>query len=61
MVIEIGDIMSKISHYNWLETHFNPFCEKLGITSDQRGLIVAHGDKCYSYKEIKEIVIVVKN
>lgn len=43
----------RINHYKWLEKHFPDFIEKLlgGEESlNCKGLIGAHGDKCYSYK-----------
>jgi hypothetical protein len=39
------------NHYKWLETNFSNFAFNLGIKEDRvKGLIVAHGDKCESYK-----------
>lgn len=41
------------SHYDWLNEHFEEFLEALG--GDWRtcgGIISAHGDKCYSYRDI---------
>jgi hypothetical protein len=44
----------RVNHYKWLEKHFPDFIEKL-LGGDAalhcKGLIGAHGDKCYSYKE----------
>lgn len=39
------------SHYEWLETHLWDFLRKAGVDPQyQRGIIVAHGDKCRQYE-----------
>jgi hypothetical protein len=44
------------NHYRWLDNHFPAFVKKLEEAhhypdyGDVRGLISAHGDKCYCYK-----------
>jgi hypothetical protein len=38
-----------VNHYDWLEKHLPAFFAKLEIPYP-RGIIVAHGDKCSSYK-----------
>lgn len=40
-----------ISHYDWLNSNFTKFLENLGVDEDYCGLITAHGDKCYSYRQ----------
>lgn len=41
-----------MSHYTWLDNHFPAFLQSLGIDPKMgAGLSVAHGDKCYGYKE----------
>lgn len=48
-----------MSHYDYLEQHFEAFyrklceTEKLLLTNEvvNGGIIVAHGDKCYQYKD----------
>lgn len=39
-----------MNHYNWLNKNFNDFTNNLNLPNYQ-GLITAHGDKCYSYKD----------
>lgn len=39
-----------ISHYRWLEEHFDTFTERMGVEGSCRGLISAAGDKCYGYQ-----------
>lgn len=47
-----------MNHYDYLEQHFEAFYFKLceaekllhSIEAVNRGIIVAHGDKCYQYK-----------
>lgn len=45
-----------MSHYDWLENNFFVFLKELGLSKKQIdnniGIIVAHGDKCYSYESI---------
>lgn len=41
-----------VNHYKWLDQNLNKFAENLGYNEDLRGLISAHGDKCYSYRVI---------
>ena len=43
-----------MNHYDWLDINFQNFVEGLGVEEDLRGLISAHGDKCYSYKDLWE-------
>lgn len=50
-----------MNHYGWLDLNFEQFLQSLGIgstflhdsgiggVSDYRGMIVTHGDKCYSH------------
>lgn len=40
----------KDNHYKWLDHHLQTFFKALGV-SCTNGIIVAHGDKCYSYRE----------
>ena len=42
------------NHYDWLEENFATFLNNLGIknTDWYMGLISAHGDKCYTFKEL---------
>lgn len=41
------------NHYKWLDENLPNFLDKLDIPKEYAsGLIVAHGDKCYSYKSI---------
>lgn len=42
------------NHYDWLDIYFQAFVENCGLNDDLRGLISAHGDKCYSYRCIWE-------
>lgn len=44
----------RVNHYHWLEKHFQTFLENLGIEGDYRGLIGAHGDKCYGFQHVFE-------
>lgn len=39
------------SHYDYLEKHFETFLQVLGNTTGHKGMIVAHGDKCYCYED----------
>lgn len=40
------------SHYDYLDQHLPTFFKSLGIHWDSyRGIIVAHGDKCSSYRQ----------
>ena len=44
------------SHYDWLDINLPKFLVNLGIDEEEaifesRGLIRAHGDKCYSYRQ----------
>lgn len=39
-----------MNHYGWLDLHFNDLCHAVGREGDERGLIRAHGDKCYSQR-----------
>lgn len=38
------------SHYDWLEENFQVFLNRLGAEASN-GLIIAHGDKCYQYRD----------
>jgi hypothetical protein len=40
------------NHYIWLDKNLPIFLDRLGVQEYAPGLIRAHGDKCYSYKEI---------
>lgn len=43
------------NHYTWLEQHLPSFFTALGINWDWHGgIISAHGDKCYSYRQMWE-------
>jgi hypothetical protein len=47
----LSETMNFKNHYNWLDANFPVFCQKLGIEKHRyNGLIVCHGDKCYSYR-----------
>lgn len=40
-----------MSHYKWVEENINAVAEKLGChTRENRGMVHAHGDKCYSFQ-----------
>jgi len=41
-----------MNHYEWLEINLVSFLQTLKIPDAEygKGLVVAHGDKCYSYK-----------
>lgn len=39
-----------MNHYKWLEMNLEAFTKSLGFPHDLRPSIIAHGDKCYSYK-----------
>lgn len=40
------------SHYDWLSIHLKSFFDQIGIDIDyHEGTIVAHGDKCYAYRD----------
>lgn len=42
-----------MNHYEYLEKNFNDFLGNLGYKCDySQSLIIARGDKCYSYKDI---------
>lgn len=44
--------MTFISHYNYLEENLQKFFEANGVNWQyNKGIIVAHGDKCESYKQ----------
>lgn len=44
-----------MSHYDWLNQNFELFCKSAGVDDDEhRGLIGAHGDKCYGYRHAWE-------
>ena len=46
----------RVNHYKWLEKHLPAFFEKVGISFDNHaGIIGAHGDKCYGYRDIFEV------
>lgn len=40
------------NHYDWLDKHLMEFFKKIGINTEvnNEGIIVAHGDKFYSYR-----------
>jgi len=41
-----------MSHYDYLEEHLPDFFQKMGINWENNvGIIVAHGDKGYGYKD----------
>jgi len=44
--------MEITNHYKWLDENFLKFLKKLNIKNPEYyiGMIVAHGDKCYSYR-----------
>lgn len=39
------------SHYDWLDANLMSFFEKIGIKNGCNGVISAHGDKCYQYRD----------
>ena len=39
------------SHYDWLDRNLNTFFNSLGLAGDHSGVIAAHGDKCYQYRD----------
>ena len=41
------------SHYTWLDDNLVDFCAAIDLPDAQysKGLISAHGDKCYSYRD----------
>lgn len=40
------------SHYDWLNANLPTIFEKLGVSWDgNAGIVVAHGDKAYSYQD----------
>lgn len=43
--------MNRENHYPYLEKNFQTFLNYLNIKGEWMGFIVAHGDKCYGYKE----------
>jgi len=40
-----------INHYDWLDENLQDFFEKLSINNVNNGIITAHGDKCYSFRD----------
>lgn len=43
------------SHYDWLDDNLATFLDNLGHDGKQyKGLIAAHGDKCYGYQQYWE-------
>lgn len=42
------------NHYDWLDRHIETIFRKVGINTNiySRGIVSAHGDKCYSYKQL---------
>ena len=46
--------MEHRSHYTWLEKNLQEFFARAGVKDTNNGIIVAHGDKCYSYQDIWE-------
>ncbi len=45
----------RVNHYKWLEKHLPAFFEKVGVNYEHNaGIIGAHGDKCYSYRNVFE-------
>jgi hypothetical protein len=41
-----------MSHYDYLDKHLPDFFKALGLDWEtHRGIIQAHGDKCYSYRQ----------
>lgn len=43
-----------LNHYDWLDKHFSTFTKSLGLGEELNGLISAHGDKCYQYRNLWE-------
>lgn len=43
-----------MSHYNYLDANWTKFAEQVGVKDPSEGMIVAHGDKCYQYKDFWE-------
>lgn len=45
-----------MNHYDWLDENLPAFFSNLGIDLNKRcaGIITAHGDKCYGYKDYWE-------
>ena len=44
-----------MNHYDYLEKHLPTFFQNLGIDWERhRGVILAHGDKCYGYRQTWE-------
>jgi hypothetical protein len=42
----------RYSHYKWLEIHLPSFFWNCGVPwQGNEGIITAHGDKCYSYRQ----------
>jgi hypothetical protein len=41
------------NHYDWLDENFNHFLNAISVKEPKyyMGLISAHGDKCYSYRD----------
>lgn len=51
MATEKSQGKKTVSHYLWLNKHLPGVFQKLGIDWDHNeGIVVAHGDKCYSYE-----------
>jgi len=46
---------NKINHYDWLDINFPIFCDNMGLYKKlwvkNKGIITAHGDKCWSYAD----------
>ena len=44
-----------MSHYNWLDENFQKFFDNINVNKEEQelncGIISAHGDKCYSYRD----------
>ena len=47
-----------MSHYDWLDENFFKFLSNLEIDDNIKswngGIVTAHGDKCYSYRNVWE-------
>ena len=40
------------NHYDWLDEHLPTFFKNVGVSFEKNaGIIVAHGDKCYQYRD----------
>lgn len=45
----------KRNHYRWLEKHLPQFFEDIGLSwKNNQGIISAHGDKGYTYRDLWE-------